>query len=227
MLTTILSNVFLVVVKGAVGIIAGSHALIAEAAHSLTDVSAFIVNYYSCKNCRGLLKNGKRHPYTLTGTGGHRKISRQVRNKIREKGINSTSLTGLIYIICGSLVYIRNVFILISGDTTPPDTIALVVAVITVIIYVLVYENYKSTMGEDIKHSVVNSQNNYLLNKANLYAGTIVVIGITAAKTGFPAMDAMAGVAVGAIMFSLGGYMFHKQKRLLKVDMKDFIFIGV
>jgi len=82
-------------------------------------------------------------------------------------------------------------------------------------------------MGEDIKHSVVNSQNNYLLNKANLYAGTIVVIGITAAKTGFPAMDAMAGVAVGAIMFSLGGYMLHKQKRLLKVDMKDFIFIGV
>jgi len=49
MLVTLLCNALLVAVKGTVGVIAGSHALLADAVHSLSDVIAYLFNYHGCK----------------------------------------------------------------------------------------------------------------------------------------------------------------------------------
>jgi len=142
--------------------------------------------------------------------------------KILEKGRRSTYLTGVTYYVFGVVVYIYNLTVLIKGDTTPPESIALVMAFITLGIYVSVYAYYKSNPGDDTKYCKVTSRNNYLLNKTNLFVGSAVVTGLIGARTGFPIMDAMAGVIVGSVMLSLGAHFFRKQSSLLK-GKGDFI----
>jgi len=215
MLISLIFNVLLAAAKGVVGVIAGSHALLADAVHSLSDVIAYIFNYHGCRQCRMFVENGKK------------KVSKQIRMKILAKEAHATYLTSVTYYVFGIVVYIYNLIVLIMGDTTPPEFIALVMAFITLGIYVLVYGYYKSNPGDEMKYCKVTTRNNYLLNKINLFVGAAVVIGVIGARTGFPIMDAVAGIVVGSVMLSLGAHFFREQSSLLKGKEKNFIlFFG-
>jgi len=210
-LISVIGNVFLVLIKGIVGVIANSHALIADAIHSLSDVIAFLIGYYSCKNCRILPKNGKREAI------------KQIDRKIAEREMRSTYLISIVYLAFGSVTYICNSIILVSGDTTPPGFITLVVAFIALGVYIGVYEYYRKNMGENNnKYCRITDKQCYLLNKMNLITGTIVIAGLIGAEIGFTAMDSLAGVAVGAVMISLGLHFLGDRSKYLIFLQKNY-----
>jgi len=204
MQTSVLANFVLVLLKGIIGFISGSHALLADAVHSLTDVIAYIINCSSCSSCRTMKKSGRKSTALL------------IRRKIFENESYSTLFTGMTYFFFGIWVCLRNFAVIIQGDETPPEPAALFVAAITLGIYLIVYENYKNEIGRDMEHCLVNTQNNYLLNKMNLFAGAAVMAGITGALAGWPVMDSLAGTAVGAIMISAGLHFIRKYFDILE-----------
>lgn len=208
-LISVIGNVFLVIIKGIVGVIADSHALIADAIHSLCDVIAFLISHYSCKNCRMLAKIGKRE------------VVKRIDKKIVEQEIHSTYLISIVYLAFGSVTYIRNLIVFILGDTTPPGFIALVVAFIGFGVYVWVYKYFRKNTGENNKKYYLinkdfNIKQSYFLNKMNLFTGITVIIGLIGAKIGFPSMDSLAGVVVGAFMISIGIHCLQERSKHLK-----------
>lgn len=206
-LISVIGNVLLVLIKGIVGIIANSHALIADAIHSLSDVIAFLISYYSCKNSSMLPKIGKR--------GATKRIDK----KVVEQEIRSTYLICIIYLAFGSVAYICNSIILVSGDTTPPEFIALVVAFIALGVYVWVYKHFRENMGENNKkYCQITTRQCYLINKMNVFTGITVIVGLIGAEIGFIAMDSLAGVVVGSVMIAIGIRFLQERNKYLKEE---------
>ena len=48
---SLICNLLLAIGKGLAGILANSNALMADAIHSMTDISAFAINYRACNEC--------------------------------------------------------------------------------------------------------------------------------------------------------------------------------
>ncbi|MFA5602131.1 MAG: cation diffusion facilitator family transporter [Bacilli bacterium] len=131
LITSLVTNTFLVVSKIVFGVIGKSQALIADGFHSLSDLTTDIVGITGIK--KSFLPADEKHPY------GHGRIE------------YVTS------IIIGSIIFILGVFLLIDIFTTPtqiPENTVVIVIIMTIILKYLL-ARYVVKSGNKYKNAVL------------------------------------------------------------------------
>ena len=203
-------NILLVVGKGITGLLANSHALIADAIHSMTDVSAFFINYRSCKDCE------------LYGRIDRKRASQKCNQKIVEIEIRATYYTGVFFLTVGMAICLYNFMLIVLDKVEKPDPVAAVVAFIALAVYAGLYKYSGNSDNKAVENCVRTERNTHLQNKMNLVSGTVVVIGLLASMIGFYFMDELAAVVVGSIMVGMGVEFIKESMRFLSGAMKRY-----
>jgi len=185
-------NILLVIGKGLAGLLANSNALVADAIHSLTDVSAFFVNYRACRNCE------------LYGRIDENRTSKRTSQRILETELRATYYTGALLLTIGMAICFYNSAILVLGRVESPDSITVVVAFIALAVYAGLYKYLGGTDAKVAKYCVLTSRNAHWQNRMNLISGTVVVLGLSGSMLGWFSMDELAAVVVGSILVAMG-----------------------
>lgn len=191
-LISLICNILLMLGKGITGLLAHSNALVADAIHSMTDVSVFLMNYRACKDCQLYRRIDKK------------RTSKQITQRLAETEIRATYYTGIVFLTIGMAICLYNFMILVLGKVEQPDSITVVVAVVALAVYAGLYKYLGSPNPNVAEDCVLTTKNAHCQNGMNLLSGTVVVLGLIASVLGFSAMDELAAVVVGAILVAMG-----------------------
>ena len=205
---SLICNILLVIGKGIAGILANSNALIADAIHSMTDVTAFFINYRACKNCQMYSRSDK------NGT------SEKTRQKIAETEIRATYCMGIFLFTIGLAICFHNFMLLVLDKIEKPDSISVVVAFVALAVYGGLYKYSESTKNDNTKDCMRTRENTHWQNKMNLFSGSAVVIGLVGTMFGFIFMDEFAAVVVGSILIAMGVKLIIETREQLSAAMK-------
>ena len=172
----IIANCFLTVFNIAIGMIAGSYALISEGAHTLSDVITSIIAYLGFKI--GQKPADDEHPI------GHGRAE---------------AISGLVIVIFLVLVsyeiMLGAIEKLINPSTiTVPETIAAIMAVFGIIINFAVSE-YIIRIGKQINSPAIVADGKH--QKTDIFASIAVLAGVIASNLGFPIIDPLVGLIIG------------------------------
>jgi len=191
---SLLTNFLLMLGKGIIGILANSNALVADAAHSMTDVTFFLINYKACKDCQLYKRIDK-------------KGNERTRQRIEETEIRATYITGIILLTIGMAICFHNFMILVLDKAQKPDSITILAAFVSLGTYAWLYKYLEKNEGK-IEDCFITEKNTNWQNKVNLVSGLVVVIGLIATMFGFVFMDEFAAIVVGSIVLSMGVKLF-------------------
>ena len=189
---SLITNLLLVFLKGITGLLANSNALVADAIHSMTDVTAFFINYRACKEAESC--------GITSGKGTNEKINRRI-DEIETK---ATYYTGIFLLTVGMAIYFYNSMILLLGRLEKPDSITVVISFVALAVYAGLYKYLENADHKVVNNCVLTSRNANLQNKLNLVSGSVVVIGLIGSMFGYIFMDELAAVVVGSIVVGLG-----------------------
>ena len=189
---SLLCNTLLVIGKGITGILANSNALLADAIHSMTDVTAFYINYRACSHCQ------------MYGRIDRNRTSKTISQKAAQTEVRATYYTGVFLFTIGLAICLDNSMILVLDRVERPDPISVVVAFVVLVVYVAVYRYSRNSDDKRGEDCAVTNRNTHWQNKMNLVSGTVVLTGLTASMFGFVFMDELAAVAVGSILVAMG-----------------------
>jgi len=207
-LISLITNLLLVFLKGITGLLANSNALVADAIHSMTDVTAFFINYRACKECE------------LRGGTDEKGTNEENSQRIAEIETKATYYTGVFLLTVGLAVYFYNSTILLLGRAEKPEPIAVVVAIVALVVYTGLYKYLENADNEVATHCVLTSRNTNWQNKLNLVSGSVVVIGLIASMLGFYFMDELAAIVVGSILVGIGAKWIIETKEELSPPIK-------
>ena len=210
-------NILLVIGKGITGLLANSHALIADAIHSMTDVSAFFINYRACKDCE------------LYDRIDRKRASQKCNREIIEIEIRATYYTGVFFLTVGMAICLYNFMLLVLDKVEKPGPVAVVVAFVALAVYAVLYKYSGNCDNKSVENCVLTSRNTHLQNKMNLVSGTVVVIGLSASMAGFYFMDELAAVVVGSIVVGIGAKWTMETREELSPSIKrhfKYMIIG-
>lgn len=205
---SLITNLLLVFVKGITGMLANSNALVADAIHSMTDVTAFFINYRGCKDSE------------LRGRTAEKRTNEKISQRIAEIEIKATYYTGVFLLTVGMAIYFYNSMILLLGRSEKPEPITVVVSFVVLAVYAGLYKYLESTDNKVVKHCVLTNRNVNWQNKLNLVSGSVVVIGLIASMLGFIFMDELAAVVVGSIVVGIGARWIIETKEELSAGIK-------
>lgn len=175
---SILGNVVLTVMKGIIGYFAGSTALIADALHSASDLFGSVVLLQGLKIAHR--PPDETHPY------GHH----------RAESITS-KLLSIILAITAIGIGNEAIKILRSGEIVAPKSMAIYVALISVIFKEAMYQ-YTVRIGKKVRSSAVIAD--AWNHRSDALSSIATVIGIAGAILGFPFMDPIAGIVVSILI---------------------------
>lgn len=171
------------VVKIAAGWLANSQALIADGIHSFSDLLTDFFVLYAAKHAHKAADQA--HPY------GHGRIE-----TLATVGLGLT----LIAVACGiaydSIRRINQPEILLE-----PGALALAVAVVSILSKEWVYR-YTLAAGRRLRSDMLLA--NAWHSRTDAISSIVVVIGITGAMYGHPLLDAIAAIAVAAMIAKIG-----------------------
>jgi len=214
---SLICNILLVIGKGITGLLANSNALVADAVHSLTDVSAFFMNYRACRDCK------------IYGRIDRKKTSKKISQRIVEIEAHTTYYTGILLFTVGMAICFHNFMILVLDKAEKPDFITFIVAFISLAVYVGLYKYLENSDTHKTKDCLITSKNTHWQNKMNLFSGLVVVVGLAGTMLGFIFMDELAAVVVGSIVLSMGIKMMMEVKEDFNEAAKryfKFVIIG-
>ena len=177
-IVSIIGNIVLTVLKGIIGYSAGSTALIADAVHSASDLFGTIVLLQGLKIAHR--PPDESHPY------GHH----------RAESITSKLLAIILAITAAGIGY-EAIKLLRSGNITPPKSVAIYIALISIIGKEGMYQ-YAVRIGKRIKSSAVIADAWH--HRSDAFSSVATLIGITGAIYGFPFMDPIAGIIVSILI---------------------------
>lgn len=176
-------NLGLASLKAFVGYITGSKALIADALHSGSDILCALLAIWS-RRISGRPKDRK-HPY------GHGKIEFIVGFAV-----------GIVMIFAASHILYRSLAVLFSNmEVVPPKFLAFWVALLSV---------YANFVISHLTMCAANSLSSPALksisidNRSDAYSSVPVVVCILGSRLGLPALDPLAAVFVGLLIFKMG-----------------------
>jgi len=192
---SLITNFLLMIGKGIVGLLANSNALVADAAHSMSDVIFFLINYRACKECQMYAKIDKK------------RTSKKNDQKIVETEARATYYTGIILFTIGMTICSHNFMILVLGKEEKPNSITILAAFISLGIYAWLYKYLEKSNNKE-KDCFLTAKNTFWQNKINLISGTVVVVGLIGTLFGFIFMDEVAAIVVGSIVLSMGIKLF-------------------
>ncbi|MGB9938164.1 MAG: cation diffusion facilitator family transporter [Methanobacterium sp.] len=177
-LVAIFGNIGLTIFNFIVGIFSGSTALIAEAAHTFSDILTSTITFIGFRI--SLKPPDKLHPY------GHGRAEPLV-------GLVIVVFLGIIAFEILSEVY-RKIFL--GAALTPPETIAAVMALIGVIVN-FIMTTYIMKTGKKINSPAIVADAQH--QKVDIFSSAAIFVGVIGAQLGFPILDPIVAIFI-AIM---------------------------
>ncbi|MDI9623969.1 MAG: cation diffusion facilitator family transporter [Methanothermobacter sp.] len=175
--TGIIGNIFLTVSNFIIGIMAGSVALIAEAAHTLSDILTSIITFIGFRI--GLKPADMEHPY------GHGRAE---------------ALAGLVVVLfLGIVAYeilseaYKKLFIV----STPPDYIAAVMALVGIIANSIM-THYMMSIGKKINSPAIIADAQH--QKIDIFSCTLILAGVIGSNLGLKFLDPLVAILIAFIV---------------------------
>ncbi len=184
----ILINLGLCAVKFAAGFIAGSHALIADALHTASDLFSSLIVLVGLKIASA--PADAEHPY------GHGKAE-----AVAAKLVSITLIILGIRVALGSLNVIR------AHDFHVPGITAAVVAFISIVVKEIQFQ-YAYRVGKRIQSTSLVADAWH--HRSDAISSVAALIGVCAAYVGYPILDPLAGVIVALFVIKIGFDMFRR-----------------
>lgn len=171
-------NILLTFLKGFIGYISGSTALIADAVHSASDFIGTVIVINGVKIAHQ--PPDESHPY------GHHKAESIV-----------SKIIAIILMITAVFIGYEAFQILVSDDIQIPGSIAIVVAVISIGVKEGMYR-YTIGVGRKYRNSALIADAWH--QRSDAISSIAALIGISGAVLGFPFMDPLAGMVVALLI---------------------------
>lgn len=177
-----LANIFLAFLKGIVGFLSGSIALIADAVNSFSDIFASLAVYIGLRFSQR--KPDQKFPY------GYYKLE-----------TFSSLIVALIIIFSGIEIAIESLNSFLNPEPIGIPLISLSVAAISAMVN-LMFSRYKEKVGREIKSQALISDGKHSL--IDVLSSLIVFTGIFLAYLGYTSLQGVAGVFVAILIIYMG-----------------------
>ncbi|MCR9192583.1 MAG: cation diffusion facilitator family transporter [Gammaproteobacteria bacterium] len=187
-------NVVLTAIKIVGGMVFFSHALIADGLHSLSDLFTDVMVLLASKFGSQAADDG--HPY------GHQRIETA-----------ATLLLSLVLILTGLGIAWDSLGHILHRNVEIPNRLALPIAALSIVANEILFYMTKR-VGERIKSTLVIA--NAWHRRSDSASSAIVVVGILGSLMGYPFLDPIAAILVGALIVKMGiGYGWDSVKELV------------
>jgi cation diffusion facilitator family transporter len=183
----IIGNIILTILNFVIGSLAGSTALVAEAANNLGDCLSTAISWFAFRI--GNRKPDEEHPY------GYGRI---------EPLMSIFIALLLFYVSYGILTDAYSKFITV-GSLTAPNWISAVMALIAAVICFYMSKNLTKT-GIKINSQLLIAQGNEKMT--DVYVSITIFCGIVGAHLGYPILDPILAVVIAALVIKVGFEMF-------------------
>ena len=186
-IVAILVNIFVFVFKAFAGIVGRSHAMMADALHTISDLFtsfAVLIGFKIAQKPPDL-----HHPY---GHGRAESIASKV--------------VSLVLIALGVKVAINSFRAMFFDALVTPHQIALWAAVGSIVIKEALYR-YSFWLGEKISSTSLKADAWH--HRSDALSSIAALIGIGGARLGYPILDPLAGVIVSVLVIKAGVEAFH------------------
>ena len=204
---TLFVNIFLSLLKTAVGFAANSTALIADGVNSISDVLSTIVVMVGIKLAGR--KSDKDHPY------GHERLE------------SAAALILAVFIIISGLMIgyegIMKVIAGSAGELEVPGAIALVAALITMAVKESLYWYTKAAAKKTGSSSLLAVAWDH---RSDVLSGAGAFVGILGARIGVSILDPIASVVISLLILRLGGTIFRDAIRKMTDTSCDDAFVN-
>ena len=175
----IAGNVFLTIFNIAVGIMAGSYALISEGAHTISDITTSIIAYIGFKI--GSKPADDEHPL------GHGRAE---------------SIAGMVIVIFLAVIayeIIRGAIdrLFFGGTAAIPDPLAVVMALIGVITNFFMSQ-YIIKLGERANSPAIIADGKH--QRVDILSSIAILFGVMIAQYGYPQLDPFIGLVIGLLI---------------------------
>jgi len=174
----LMGNILLTFLKGFIGYIAGSAALMADAVHSASDFIGTLIVIKGVKIAH--LPPDQSHPY------GHHKAESIV-----------SKIIAIILMITAVFIGYEAFQILLADEIGIPGVSAIVVALISIGIKEGLYQ-YTIRVGRKYRNAALIADAWH--QRSDAISSIAALIGITGAVLGFPFMDPLAGIVVAMLI---------------------------
>ncbi len=172
-------NLLLILVKGGVGFLSGSIGLIAEAVHSLTDLTASLLAVWGIRRAE--------RPPDLDHAFGH----------ARYENLSSLLQMLIIGIASGILIY-ESILRIITGFTIDVEWWAFAVMGGSVVIDLATSRYLEKAAGESGGSAALEADSFHFIS--DMWGAVAVIVGLIFAKLGFPLADPIAAISVAVVI---------------------------
>ncbi len=177
-----LTNLLLAIIKGIVGLLSGSIALIADSIHSFTDIVASLAVYIGLRLSRR--KPDEKFPY------GYYKIETL-----------ASLIISVLIIITGFEIAIESFNAYLNPEMIEIPLISLLVAALSAVVSWLL-ARYKKSVGKQIgSQALINDGKHSFID---IFSSIIVFIGILSAYLGYLGVQGISGVLVSLLIIYMG-----------------------
>ncbi len=188
-------DLLLGVAKIVIGFIGHSQALIADGVHSLSDLATDVIVLFAMKH--GSRAADEEHPY------GHGRI----------ETLATVVLGVALLAVAIGIAYDAGLRLLNPELLHQPGWLALSVAAISIVAKEAIY-HYTMRAANRLDSQLLRA--NAWHSRSDAISSVVVVIGITGAMNGLPWLDAVAAIAVGAMVGKIGiGLAWHSAQELI------------
>lgn len=178
----LLGNIALTGVKVLCGVLGGSQALIADAIHSTSDIGATATVLLGLKIAKR--PKDESHPY------GHGRIESI-----------AALIVGAILIVAAGMIVVEAVHTAFDRPSLPPGWLALVGALVSIVVKEGMFR-YTLKAGKRLNSPSIIA--NAWDHRSDAYSSVGVLVGVTGAKLGYPALDPLAAGVVSFFIFKVG-----------------------
>lgn len=190
-----IANFSLAIIKGIVGVLSGSIALLADSVHSFSDIFASLAVYIGLKLSRK--KPDEKFPY------GYYKFETL-----------ASLIISLIIILSGFEIIIESINGISTPKTMSMPFFAISVSILSVIISFFLAK-YKNKVGTEIgSRALINDGQHSVVD---VFSSLIVFAGILGAYIGYPIFQGVAGLVVALLIIYIG-LKFGKEAVLVLLD---------
>ncbi|HEX22777.1 MAG TPA: cation transporter [Chromatiales bacterium] len=188
-------DLLLGVAKIIVGFIGNSQALVADGIHSLSDLATDVIVLLAMKH--GSRAADEEHPY------GHGRI----------ETLATVVLGVALLAVAIGIAYDASLRLLNPELLPHPGWLALSVAAISIVAKEAIY-HYTMRVANRLNSQLLRA--NAWHSRSDAISSVVVVIGITGAMNGLPWLDAVAAIAVGAMVGKIGAELaWHSAQELI------------
>ena len=190
-----IANLSLAIIKGMIGVLSGSIALLADSIHSFSDIFASLAVYIG-------LKVSQREP-TEKFPYGYYKFETL-----------ASLIISVIIILSGFEIIIESINGILSPKAISIPLVAISVSILSVIISFFLAK-YKDRVGNEIgSRALINDGQHSFVD---VFSSLIVFAGILGAYIGYPMFQGVAGLAVALLIIYIG-LKFGKEAVLVLLD---------